>query len=58
MRIKDKMCYRKGKPKNSIKNLSVALQVENDKLVNKLDYKNTQKPSKLMLFNVFELFKL
>lgn len=58
MRTKIKICYRKGKPKNSIKNLSVALQVENDKLVNKLDYKNTQKPSKLMLSNVFELFKL
>ena len=58
MRTKDKMCYRKRKPKNSIKNLYVALQVENDKLANKLDYKNTQKPSKLMLSNVFELFKL
>ena len=52
------MCYRRGKPKNSIKNLFVAFKVGNDLLANKLEYKNIQKPSKLMLSNVIELFKI
>ena len=40
------------------KNLYVALQVGNDPLVNKLEYNNTQRPSKPKLTNVLELSKL
>ena len=40
------------------KNLSIALQAGNDPLVNKLDYKNTQRPSKLKLPNILKSSKL
>ena len=40
------------------KNFSAAFQVGNDPLVNKLNYKNTQKPSKPKLSNVLEPSKL
>ena len=40
------------------KSLSVAFQAGNDPLVNKLDYKNTQRPSKLKLPNILKSFKL
>ena len=40
------------------KNFSTAFQAGNDPLVNKLNYKNTQKPFKPKLSNVLETSKL
>jgi len=40
------------------KNLSATLQARNDPLVNKLDYKNTQRSSKPKLHNILKLSKL
>ena len=49
------MCYWREKPQNSCKkNLSTAFQTGNDPLLNKLDYKNTKRPSNPKLSNVLE----
>ena len=48
----------KRKPKTSTKNLSATLQVEIDLLVNKLEYTNNKRSSKLSLPNVLEPSKL
>ena len=43
---------------NTIKNLFAALRAENDLIMNELDYKSTQRPSKLKLPNVLKPSKL
>jgi len=44
--------------KNSAENLYVTLQIEIDPLVNKLEYMNNKRPSKLSLPNILEPSKL
>ena len=63
------MCYQTGKLSNQkkkkkenwitiLKNLFAALWAENDLILNELDYKNTQRLSKLKLPNILEPSKL